>query len=272
MSPLGLYPTGRTSERNLLVEWRATDLSPNALTGQPGTCTRASTGTVIDANGAVCSVANNVPLFGYSSGAFGLRLERAQGARAADAFSFACNITPRLMTGLVKWVELANSSTWNGERVIAIGDTSVTLNLRRQANGLYLDHNNGATIVTASRGALVSAGDTVTARFLLAPDGSVALGVVINGAAESISPYSAPNALAVAWGGSARLYLNSLSSLGLTTGFGSYQSVRLAGNVQTMAQLSGDTTASAAPSVIRVQESGVARLMENTTTRTTEGT
>jgi hypothetical protein len=78
MSPLGLFPTGRTSPRNLLLDWRATDLSLNARTGQLGPYTRASTGTVVDANGVVCSVANNVPRFGYSNGLFGLLLEGAR--------------------------------------------------------------------------------------------------------------------------------------------------------------------------------------------------
>jgi hypothetical protein len=75
MSPLGLYPTGRTSPRNLLLDWRATDLSLQARNGQPGTLVRAGTGTVIDANGVLSSVANNVPRFGYVYGQFGLLLE-----------------------------------------------------------------------------------------------------------------------------------------------------------------------------------------------------
>jgi hypothetical protein len=91
MSPLGLYPTGRTSPRNLLLDWRATDLSLNARTGQVGPLTRASTGTVIDANGVISPVANNVPRFGYSNGQFGLLLEgpRANSALGSCSFSNA---------------------------------------------------------------------------------------------------------------------------------------------------------------------------------------
>jgi len=116
--PLGLLPT--TPKSKFLFDWRARDLTLSARTGQVGTLTRASTGTMFDQNGVLVTAPNNAPRFGYFGGDVGLLLEGG-------------------ITQMEKWTQDLSNGYW------AKSSVSVTANA-----GVAPDGSSTANLLTNS--------------------------------------------------------------------------------------------------------------------------
>jgi hypothetical protein len=148
--------------------------------------------------------------------------------RAVDSLSFPFLPVPQAMTVYADCVDL-NASTGS---YFSLGTSTHPELLLYNAGGPSREfyHHNGTSAVSKQRGAPVF-GQRTEFRCLLNNDGSVALGVSDNSAAEVVSTTSAALTLAAAWATQV-LYVNSEG--GSFTGFLALRSLKIAAGVNSL--------------------------------------
>lgn len=157
-------------------------------------------------------------------------------ARSADALSFAFSDLPRALTIYAKIVDAGtafNEAVDRGILDLGGNGSNPRFLLYHNATTFAAYHSLGSNSDIATA---VTAGSTLEHRGVMNANGSTAAGLSINGATEVTSSNAATLTLEAAWN-SANLYFNRFSAG--TIGFASFQSVRIAAGVQTMAFMRG---------------------------------
>lgn len=124
----------------------------------------------------------------------------ATATREVDELSYPFALAPQEMTIYLRFVVLGLTGT-GLDTLLTIGSIAITpcLWLRWNAGAFGVYHHNGTSGVTATVAAAPVRGDLVELRVLFNANGSVQIGVAINGGVETLGAATAANALALAW-------------------------------------------------------------------------
>lgn len=215
--------------RLLFQTTTVTAANTNSLQFYPATnaaLTVASTGTII-AGGVQAENA-------LAPGSY-LKTTTVAVGKVADALSFACGILPRTLTVYAKIVDCGTSQYSTLPGVLDLGGASANPRLllyRDVGNGRWIANHSDtslALVVTATTN-----GSQVELRGVLNSDGSTVVGSSIAGATETTGTDATTLTLESAWS-AATLTFNRIT--GGIIGLASFQSVRIAAGVQTMATM-----------------------------------
>lgn len=155
--------------------------------------------------------------------------------RSADIVSFPFPYAPLEMTVYLKYWERGTMQSV-GTRVFHLGAAAGTaphLLLGNVGGALQALHNNNTTSVTANAPVTPAMGDMVEVRVTLSGNGTVVIGIALNGGAESTLG-SVASALANAWSANT-LWLGQMN--GSAAGFAAFSAVKVLRGIQTLAAM-----------------------------------
>lgn len=134
--------------------------------------------------------------------------------RASDLLYFNYSHVPQELTTYCKFIDLGSGIATDFPGVWGMGLAVPRLmlyNNQTGGGGFGVNHHNGTTTVEASGPANAAFSNIVEARSVLAANGSVTIGQVTNGAAETVGGPTGAAALAGAWS-QTRLYVGTNGS------------------------------------------------------------
>lgn len=157
-------------------------------------------------------------------------------SRAADNLLYAFPYRPVSMTLYHKFVNLTNIGLGSDPVLLSISDsasTSPRLLVAQDATTgqCYILHQTAGGTVRSTTAATPTYGDTVELRGILNSDGSVQIGMSVNGAAEVVTTATAALTLAPRWSAE-NLYVGSVA--GIHGGFNRHVNVLALGGVRSM--------------------------------------
>lgn len=201
---------GAPARRHALV-WQARTGLLDALTGQVGTLTRATTGTASDDDGNSYTANHSRPRWHKRSSRVTLRLGGA-GGTPVEYLRWTVPLDTVACSLMVEFIENGTVSVSNGGVVsLAKSDFASPRLYICASGGKYTGiHHNGTTDVLSQLAAAPSNGDLVRLRLWAYPNGSVQLWQSINGAAETAATQSGALTFGAAWSNPTRLTLNAL--------------------------------------------------------------
>lgn len=142
--------------------------------------------------------------------------------RASDLGGMPFVATPQAMTVYAKFYELGLAQAAQ-RRILRLGNSDsiagFLLYAPGSANNYTFRHHNGTTSITSSISVAWNTGDLIELRGVLRADGSVYIGVSVNGGAETAASPSTALALAPAWASTSLEFPTSTGSseaIGLT--------------------------------------------------------
>lgn len=147
-----------------------------------------------------------------------------------DAYLADAGFTPVAQTAYWQGLNLGTAQLANGTYFAFGNGTGSRVICRQNGANLELFHHNGTSGVTGTVAVQPAMYDDVEIRAVIFADGSVQVGVALNGGSETLGAASGANTLAGSWS-AARMYLNS-DGAGGNDGFSAVQQVKVqTGNV-----------------------------------------
>lgn len=205
------------------------ELTIDALTGQVGTLTRATTAATTDENGVSRTLNRHQPRWEKSGGVGYLRLGAAAGA-LTEYVTYPCDLTLTSLSGLVRFVEAGTAATGDtggagASTIFAIANAAVTgarISVYAANNGKYTAeyHSGSSSVASQQTGSIVSDGQLITLRWSLVVAGgnaTIQLWQSVNGAAEVAASVSS----SVATGALGTTTLYWLNAMGAVQDYGS---------------------------------------------------
>lgn len=170
----------------------------------------------------------------YTPGCY-LKTTTGGAAKVADAFSLSCNAVPQAMTVYLKMVDLSQAV---GLSIFTIGSipTAEAIAMTRHSSGPYQAVHYGVASPAVNGATVPAIGGQTEARYVLNADGSIAIGISLNGAAETTASDATISAIGAAFSGTKTLTLND-SEGSTAKGFAVFQVVRVAAGVRSLATM-----------------------------------
>lgn len=190
-----------------------------------------ASGVIVD----MLQVENNV---GNCSSA--IATTSASVTRNTDILTFPFTPAPQVMTLYARFVNGTGINGATNFHAVVISNTSDAapfLRMRIEGSGVpTLYHNNNTATVSSVSAITPALGDLVELRGIVNADGSVQLGVTLNGGAETLASASAANTFAAAWSSPTVLSIGAEGS-GAQPGYFAFTHVHVELGVQTLATM-----------------------------------